>query len=1568
MSHTENNHHGIPFFDGNPSEYPAWFNKIENFLYIKKCWLPLNSAKTRANEEIRHLGYAYIMQYCERNYGLTIKLDTPCSVTLLTKLNETFQAKTTVNKVRILTDALASRFSPGDCLRSHINNLKAAYQNLKYHGNISIESLPAINLMISLPNDFDAILAPFLRKPENELDFDDIALAITEEETRRNLNKSHVANFTAKKREFKASEKSTSDDKKGKRCTFCQKKGHLRADCFTLKRELNKQREVVEKAPNKKNHANYGRENSQEPERDDKDHSMFSVPAEYFNYFTQYVPPFSAASQIPLKRKANDHQTPLDDLRGKITGKREQTESSYRVNVNRAGEQISNTRSNNFFVASQSPQTQKQNCSVTTQMIQPLKPIAMKHTSSEFRREQKSRHSLSNTFTSSAAFSTRSNCHRSNSIPYEVPSWKNLFKYPKGQVNIPEPVFKAVTASQAVANHQMKSVISVPKMRTPRTDTSIGRGNVVNKCPSAAARKLYDDIKRPDKSDLEKIKITSRERTSKSKDKSILNKSAEKKPKTVAVEITTAESNAEMDQDCILLVDEIDSFINDFDETAEEKKNKSYENYLNCFNCSGEKLSGWVLDSGATIHMTYDKSLFINFSAQKGGKIRIADGSFINVEGVGTIKVFVKTKENPLQIVLKDVKFVPTVQANLLSVNRLTNDGYSILFNKDSANIKIQNDFFTLANFFKGSYIVTEDDRPQAFLCIDEWHKLLAHRNLRDIKRQQSFGLKITKCNCNHECESCKLGKLCELPYPKMSEKPARPLDIISADICGPLQSTPQHQRYFLTITDHHTDYTEVKYMKEKSEAKQHIKNFIEFCKNQLHDKPKTFRTDRGTEFLDSVLKTYLDAEGIKIEYTTPYSAQQNGVAERKNRTLNDATRTMIISSGLPKNLWSEAMKNAVYTFNRLARKGQTAAPIELFFKKKAKGIFLEFGTEVYVMTRKHERSKYDPHGKVVRFLSIDDHSKGFRLWDGNKIVIDRNVVTKTKINLKYEPPLTNIKLKDISTTSSNPHSVIETEHQQPPVMTPQNTLRRSNRIAAQHQALVSDIQQEDPKSYKEAINSMHKSEWLNAMNEEYKSLHNTKTIEIVDKPKDKKLVGSLWVFKRKEEITGVRFKARLVAQGFTQKYGQDFDQTFAPVARSATIRMLLSTAGIRGMSVKQFDVETAFLNGELKEELYMKMPKGMEQDNKVLRLRKSIYGLKQAAKAWNDKLNETLMEIGFIQSKSDDCLYILKQGLNRCYLVCHVDDMIIAATQKSIIKQVFDKLTNKFTMKDLGDVSHFLGVEINKTAEGHFMINQRKYIEKIGEVFQVDKAKPQKFPIDPNFYNLDRGSPLTTNNEYRKIIGKLLYLSTNTRPDISASVCILAQRVEKPHETDLFEALRIVKYLNGTKQFQLYLSDPNRPKGIIAYSDSNWGEDKIDGKSNSGSICFINGGPITWRCKKQTNVAISTCEAEYYAATETAKEVLWLRKLMEDFEIQQDKTIPILVDNQSCISLIETGDFKQRTKYIGVKYHFLRDHVQKGNFILQYVPTEINTADMLTKPLNSTKIAFMREAAGLHD
>lgn len=457
--------------------------------------------------------------------------------------------------------------------------------------------------------------------------------------------------------------------------------------------------------------------------------------------------------------------------------------------------------------------------------------------------------------------------------------------------------------------------------------------------------------------------------------------------------------------------------------------------------------------------------------------------------------------------------------------------------------------------------------------------------------------------------------------------------------------------------------------------------------------------------------------------------------------------------------------------------------------------------------------------------------------------------------------------------------------------------------------------------------------------------------------------------FKLKRDSNGqiARFKARLVAQGFTQKYGIDYDEVFAPVARSTTFRTLLSIAGKDKLFVKQYDVKTAFLNGHLDEEIYMMPPKGMDIGSKVLKLHKTIYGLKQAARAWNIVLYQSLVDCGFAQSKADNCLYVKKSNNDVCYLIVHVDDIVFASSSIICITEVINSLRQKFEIKELGDIKHFLNIDVHKEPNGSFSLSQSRYINEIAIEAGLADAKSQKYPLDPGYHKLLDNNLLDNNQMYRKLIGMLLYISTNTRPDIAASVSILSQRVESPRELDLTEVKRVIKYLKTTSSLRLSLS-PNPNQSLTAFSDADWAEDRETRKSIGGMICMLHGGTINWSSRKQNLVSISSTESEYYALSETVREIQWLINLLYDFGIIFNAPIEIKCDSQSCIKMIDSEKFSNRTKHIDVRCHHIKDSIKEKQIKLTYCPSEDNIADMLTKPLAGTKIAYLRKMANMID
>jgi transposase InsO family protein len=387
------------------------------------------------------------------------------------------------------------------------------------------------------------------------------------------------------------------------------------------------------------------------------------------------------------------------------------------------------------------------------------------------------------------------------------------------------------------------------------------------------------------------------------------------------------------------------------------KRQKEFENKdeeVSAKSCRSSKwyksvlFDDWYIDSGATTHMCKDKNLFKNIEYNCNTSIVVANGETIKAEGRGDVDIFVKNGKNYVNVTLSEVLYVPDIDSNLISVKRLTERGFIILFEGTNAILCDEGKEWKIAQWngklyklLTGQSCLKTSEKEEK--CLHEWHRILAHRNYDCIKGMK---LLIKECACTNDCEACIKGKLSKKPFPKKASPTKGNLDCISSDLCGPFQiETMGKKRYFMTLNDIHSGYTEVKLLREKSETTDLVIEFIELLKTQLGKKPKIFRSDRGGEYMNDRLQNYFAKEGIKFQCTVGYAPQQNGIAERKNRTLVEAVRSMLSESGLPLSLWGEAVCTANYVFNRIPDKNGKS-PIEKLFKEKPNlSEFFEFGT-----------------------------------------------------------------------------------------------------------------------------------------------------------------------------------------------------------------------------------------------------------------------------------------------------------------------------------------------------------------------------------------------------------------------------------------------------------------------------------------------------------------------------------------------------------------------------------------------------------------------------------------------
>jgi hypothetical protein len=467
-----------------------------------------------------------------------------------------------------------------------------------------------------------------------------------------------------------------------------------------------------------------------------------------------------------------------------------------------------------------------------------------------------------------------------------------------------------------------------------------------------------------------------------------------------------------------------------------------------------------------------------------------------------------------------------------------------------------------------------------------------------------------------------------------------------------------------------------------------------------------------------------------------------------------------------------------------------------------------------------------------------------------------------------------------------------------------------------------------------------------------------------VSKPKDKPIIKSKWIFKVKYNPNGTidRYKARLVAKGYTQTKGIDYEETFAPVVRHETMRYLFAYATQRKLPIIAMDVETAFLNGELEEEVYMEIPEGFANAGAICQLNKALYGLKQSPRAWNQKIATYLKEEGFKQSQADPCLFIRETEGNLALLSLYVDDCMIIGEEKDIQKTK-EILTSQFKMKDLGEVKQIVGIQVERDQEST-KIFQTKKIEEMLTRFNMQDCRGVDTPLPQDHQSTKTiAKPFEDPTKYREAVGALNYLAVCTRPDISYAVSQISKKMQSPNEEDWMLVKRILRYLQRTKNAKLVYHA--KPKELVGFSDASYAPNSEDRKSISGYLFQMNGAAISWKSKKQPIVSLSSMEAEYIAITAAIKEAKWLAKLEQELMLKTKKMI-IYEDNQSTIKTAKNEIHTERSKHIDVRYHFVREQVQNGAIEIRFCPTGEMTADLMTKALGATKHAKFSESLGL--
>nr|KYP42748.1 Retrovirus-related Pol polyprotein from transposon TNT 1-94 [Cajanus cajan] len=1029
--------------------------------------------------------------------------------------------------------------------------------------------------------------------------------------------------------------------------------------------------------------------------------------------------------------------------------------------------------------------------------------------------------------------------------------------------------------------------------------------------------------------------------------------------------------------------------------------------YSEAISSRGEKQlhECWILDSGATWHMTPNRDWFCTYESISGGSVFMGNDHALEIAGVGTIKL--KMYDGTIRTI-QGVRHVKGLKKNLLSIGQL--DDLKCKIHVEGGILKVVKGNLVVMKAEKitsNLYLLLgetlqEADASVAAISQEEatmmWHRRLGHMSERGLKilaeRNLLSGLKMVTLPF---CEHCVTSKQHRLQFAKVTTRSKHILDLIHSDVWESPEISMGGAKYFVSFIDDYSRRLWVYPIKKKSDVFPVFKEFKAQVELDTGKRIKCLRTDNGGEYIDGDFLAFCKQEGIKRQFTVAHTPQQNGVAERMNRTLLERTRAMLRTAGLAKSFWAEAVKTACYLINRSPSTAiGLKTPMEMWNGKPSNYSSLHvFGCPVYVMYNSQERTKLDPKSRKCIFLGYADNVKGYRLWDptARKVVVSRDVVfAETELQKEQENDST---IKDTSIveiggkSKKDDTSEAEQEHeeQEPDEANDEEVqqIRRERRrpswhsdyVMASHDAYCLLTEEGEPSTFQEALRSSDVSQWMAAMHEEIEALHRNKTWELVDLPKGRKAIGCKWVYKIKRDGNDQveRYRARLVVKGYAQKEGIDFNEIFSPVVRLTTIRVVLAMCAAFNLHLEQLDVKTAFLHGELQEEIYMLQPEGFKEqgkENLVCRLTKSLYGLKQAPRCWYKRFDSFIISLGYNRLSSDHCTYYNRFDDNDfIILLLYVDDMLVVGPNKDQIQELKAQLAREFDMKDLGPANKILGMQIHRDRKNRrIWLSQKNYLLKVLRRFNMQDCKPISTPLPVN-YKLS--SSMSPSNEaermemsrvpYASAVGSLMYAMICTRPDIAQAVGAVSRFMADPGREHWSIVKRILRYIKGTSDVALCFEGSEF--FVRGYVDSDFAGDLDKRKSTTGYVFTLAGGAVSWLSKLQTVVALSTTEAEYMAATQACKEAIWIQRLLEELGHKQEK-ITVYCDSQSALHIARNPAFHSRTKHIGIQYHFVREVVEEGKVDMQKIHTKDNIADVMTKPVNTDKFTWCRSLFGL--
>ncbi|SOV05153.1 uncharacterized protein UDID_17849 [Ustilago sp. UG-2017a] len=999
----------------------------------------------------------------------------------------------------------------------------------------------------------------------------------------------------------------------------------------------------------------------------------------------------------------------------------------------------------------------------------------------------------------------------------------------------------------------------------------------------------------------------------------------------------------------------------------------------------------------ATHHMVNDERMLLT-STNKVGQISTAGDEKLQVKAIGDASL--RVGEATIQLL--DVLYVPKLNANLLSVQGLIENGARVIFDEFGTTIK-QNDG-TQVQFkrdrrqghfkVRGQALALEleetrdgvpednqntgklDNAPEGNKDTKHrdsylWHERFGHPG-RDKTRQIRAHYLGTDEEMEHEskhCNACSQGKQTRARMSQSeSERMEAPLELVHVDLMTDFKGHANYH-YALVAVDDFSSLIYVEPLCTKSAALTALRRWIARMERATDRKLKTLRSDNGGEWCSIAAEDWQTQEGFKWQKSVPGISVQNGRAERAIRSVQEKMRSMLIGRACPRELWPYAITAAAHVMN-LTPSATKTIPHEAFYGTTAHKLAQQlrvFGCLAWVhVQQKDQQGKYGARAKPAIMIGYDDEHKAWKFCNPDQ-----------PASIQWSNSATFHEDKGWSDRQQEAVRPVVTAEAEEEGVTPAIVEEETKSEAAVEDLLPAvdstvgtantAILNLDP-TLGEAMNGEDAQLWKEAIRKELEGLEAMGTWEVVHQPPGVPLVDSKVVLRLKLDADGVpvKHKARLVARGFTQREGIDYQETFSPVAPLGAIRAILALAVQNNWEVHALDITMAYLNSTLKEAIYMKPPEGSGvAPGKVYKVVKGLYGLKQSGREWNQEFDRSLRRMGFFQVECAPCIYTKGQGEDMAIVVIYVDDTLVIAPQLETVLKVKKQIGQRWKMEDSGEVSHFLGIKISRDRVMRTMtIGQSGYIDQVLAKHLDKRTKPTMVPMQ----SIPEGTLVASaaqQKEYPVIVGKLLWIANSTRPDLSLTVGVLARHMREPSQEHYQAAQRVLRYLESTKEVGLVYRASESQEPLVAHSDANWASDAtIQRRSTSGSVALVYGNPVAWKSATQKCVSLSAVEAEFIAATEATREVLFLKQLLRSIGIATG-TPTVYSDNTGCIQVSKDPAQHWKLKHIDTKYHFVRNNVQEGRVQIKYVDTTRNLADVLTKPIG--RQAMQQARSGLH-